>query len=153
MSRPFLEMHSVRDYSRKGRSALGPAEFGVVVMVGQSAMANSIMVIHPYKYEGMWVFDDPSVGLLREPFVSGADAIIDRMVRNIPGAQNGFNLVFSATAFPGHELELERGREEAGGYWYFSQVLAMEGWLCPALFKYFDVAPDVLYAQFQAVKK
>ena len=115
-------------------------------------MANSIMVIHPYRYEGMWVFDDPSVGLVREPFVSGADAVIDRMVQNIPGAENGFNLVFSATAFPGHELKLERGREDARGYWYFSQELGMEGWLCPALFKYFEVAPDMLYAQFKARK-
>ena len=43
-------------------------------------MTDSIMVIHPHRYEGMWVFDDPGVGLLREPFVSGADDVIDRMV-------------------------------------------------------------------------
>ena len=39
---------------------------------------NAIIVIHPYKYEGMWVFDDSKVGLVQEPFVSGADTIIDR---------------------------------------------------------------------------
>ena len=28
-------------------------------------------VIAPFKYEGMWVFDDPTVGLVREAFVAG----------------------------------------------------------------------------------
>lgn len=113
-------------------------------------MANSIMVIHPYRYQGMWVFDDPGVGLLREPFVSGADVVIDRMVESIPDAASGFNLIFSASAFPGHELRLERGKEDAGGYWYRSPELELEGWLCPALFKYFEEAPEFLYAQFMA---
>jgi hypothetical protein len=34
---------------------------------------NSIHVIHPYKHAGVWAFDDPAVGLVREPFVAGAD--------------------------------------------------------------------------------
>ena len=33
---------------------------------------NSLFVIAPYKYEGMWVFDDPRVGLSREPFIAGS---------------------------------------------------------------------------------
>jgi hypothetical protein len=42
---------------------------------------NAINVIAPYKHLGMWVFDDPRVGLSQEPFVSGADAMIDRWSR------------------------------------------------------------------------
>ncbi len=45
---------------------------------------NSICAIHPYKYEGLWVFDDPHVGLVKEPFVAGADTIIDLMVAIYP---------------------------------------------------------------------
>jgi hypothetical protein len=41
---------------------------------------NTINVIAPYKHLGMWVFDDPRVGLNQEPFVSGADTMIDRVV-------------------------------------------------------------------------
>jgi hypothetical protein len=41
---------------------------------------NSVMAIHPYKANGLWVFDDTAVGLRQEPFVAGADAIIERMV-------------------------------------------------------------------------
>ena len=41
---------------------------------------NAINVIKPYKHHGMWVFDDPRVGLVQEPFVAGADTMIDRVV-------------------------------------------------------------------------
>lgn len=63
-------------------------------------MNNSIFVIKPYKWEGFWVFDDPSVGLVKEPFVGGADSIIDEAVRHIPSAHRGFLAVFSAGPFP-----------------------------------------------------
>jgi hypothetical protein len=40
---------------------------------------NNINVIAPYKYLDIWVFDDPKVGLSQEPFVSGADTMMDRV--------------------------------------------------------------------------
>src|SRR5258705_393727 len=108
---------------------------------------NSINVIAPYKYLDMWVFDDLRVGLSQEPFVSGADSMIDRVVADIPNAENGFVMVFSGSEFPGHQLRLQWRRNDSGGNWYFSPELDMEGWLCPALFRYFDEAPKELYVQ------
>ena len=97
--------------------------------------------------EGVWVFDDPARGLVREPFVAGADKMIDRVVADIPHAAKGFTLTFSATPFPGHQYRLDWLRQEDGGNWYASEQLDMEGWLCPALFKYFTEAPRELYAR------
>ena len=108
---------------------------------------NAINVIAPYKYLDMWVFDDPSVGLKQEPFVSGADRMIDRVVAKIPKADKGFIMLFAETAFPGHQLRLEWRRKDGGGNWYFSPQLSMEGWLCPALLKYFPEPPKELYVQ------
>jgi hypothetical protein len=108
---------------------------------------NSIHVIHPYKHEGTWVFDDPSVGLVQEPFVDGADAIIERLVAAIPDAARGFTLLFAAAPFAGANARLDWRRADAGGNWYYLEALAMEGWLCPALFKYFSAAPPTLYVQ------
>ena len=110
---------------------------------------NAIIAIHPYKYEGMWVFDDPAVGLRQEPFVSGADTIIDSMVREIPNADRGFTLLFSAEPFPGHQAEFDWLRAEMSGNWYRHSALEMDGWLCPALLKYFVSPPKKLYAQFK----
>ena len=115
----------------------------------QSKM-NAIGIIAPYKYEGMWVFDDPAVGLVREPFVAGIDKMIDQLVASIPEAEKGFRLLFSATPFPGHTVKLEWKREEAGGNWYYCPQLGIEGWLCPALFRYFEKAPTELYARVEA---
>jgi hypothetical protein len=108
---------------------------------------NSILVIHPYKYEGVWVFDDPNVGLVQEPFVSGADVIIDRMVVDIPNAASGVTILFSAQPFPGCQFAFDWRREVHGGNWYFSEAHGLEGWLCPALFKYFERAPQRIYVQ------
>src|ERR1700758_1758640 len=68
---------------------------------------NAINVSAPYKHHGMWVFDDPRVGLNQEPFVAGADAMIDRVIADIPNAEHGFTLIFAATPFPGHQYKLE----------------------------------------------
>ena len=111
---------------------------------------NAIHVIHPYRDGGTWVFDDPAVGLRREPFVAGADLVIDRMVENLPGAARGFTLLFSASPFPGCNAEFERRRTESGGTWYYSRAHDLEGWLCPALLKYFKAPPERLFAQFKA---
>jgi hypothetical protein len=108
---------------------------------------NSLIVIHPYKAHGDWVFDDPNVGLVQEPFVSGADVILDHMVEGIPNAESGVSVIFSANPFPGSQYEFQWRREDSGGNWYYSPHFGLEGWLCPALFRYFEQAPERLYAQ------
>ena len=111
---------------------------------------NAINVIAPYRYHGVWVFDDARVELVQEPFVSGADAIIDRAVAHIPDAPSGFLLLFSSSPFPGHMYRLEWRRVEMEGNWYYAPDLDMEGWLCPALLKYFAEPPRELYMQVNA---
>src|SRR6266542_2944555 len=56
----------------------------------ESDAMNALMVIVPYKYEGLWVFDDAAVGLSKEPFIAGIDTLIDKATANIPDAQYGF---------------------------------------------------------------
>jgi hypothetical protein len=117
------------------------------------APVNSLFVIAPYKYEGMWVFDDPRVGLSREPFIAGIDTMIDRMVADIPNAEKGFRAVFSAAPFPGSTEKLKWRREESGGNWYYNERFKMEGWLCPALFKYFPTAPKTIFMKVEELKR
>jgi hypothetical protein len=111
---------------------------------------NSIFVIHPYNYQGVWVFDDASTGLVQEPFVAGADTIIERMVEHIPNAGNGVSILFSAAPFPGYTHELLWRREDCGGNWFYSPRFDLEGWLCPALFKYFEAVPLNLFVQIKS---
>jgi hypothetical protein len=115
-------------------------------------MSNHIVVIAPYWLEevGTWVFDDPGAGLHQEPFVSGVPEMIDDLVKDIPNARRGFRLFFSTTPFPGYQKLLAWKREEMGGNWYASNEPPMEGWLCPALFRYFERAPAQLYVKAEA---
>ena len=76
---------------------------------------NSILVIHPYKTDGVWAFDDPDVGLVQEPFVSGADKVIEQLVESLPDAENGFALLFSETPFPGFQAAFEWRRRRWAG--------------------------------------
>jgi hypothetical protein len=111
---------------------------------------NSLFAISPYKFEGFWVFDDPAVGLRQEPFVSGADQIIDILTENIPDATKGFRLAFSAQPFPGYTARFVWKRPEFNGNWYAWEERGIEGWLCPALFKYFEAAPPEIYVKVSA---
>jgi hypothetical protein len=86
----------------------------------------------------------------REGVSRKADAILDRLAAGIPGAAAGFTLLFSALPFPGADLECVWQREEFGGNWYHCPAFGLDGWLCPALFKYFETAPPRLYIRAQA---
>lgn len=108
---------------------------------------NVINVIAPYRYLDMWVFDDPRVGLEAEPFVGGADTMIDQVISHIPNAAAGFIMVFSQYPFPDHQFRLEWRREERGGNVYYSEALDAEGWLCPALLRFFEDKPAEIYVQ------
>ncbi len=80
---------------------------------------NAINVISPYKHYGSWVFDDERVGLVQEPFVAGADIMMECLVADIPGAANGFVLIFAGAPFPGHQHRLDWLRTDGdGGNWY-----------------------------------
>lgn len=131
---------------------------------------NSIMVLKPYLYEGMFVFDDPATGLVREPFVAGVPEILAALLElngiTLEEALDGFLLTFSANPFPFYQLQAEHVGEEHNGNWYkvvgepesvregvvngMPELEGQRGWLCPALMKYFEKAPQNLYV---SVKK
>ncbi|MHC4606549.1 MAG: DUF6717 family protein [Planctomycetota bacterium] len=112
-----------------------------------TAPENSVFVISPYRHQGTWVFDDTRAGLEKEPFVAGIPEMVDDLAKDIPDADKGFRLLFSAKPFPGHAVRLEWRREESGGNWYYCEAFDKEGWLCPALFKYFKEAPKEIYGK------
>ena len=115
---------------------------------------NVINVIRPYKWSGIWVFDDELVGLDKEAFVAGADTMIDMALakKGIQNGEDGFVMIFSASPFPGADYQLEWQREETGGNIYLWREAGQEGWLCPALLRYFDSPPQQIYVQLRAAE-
>ncbi|WP_417388938.1 DUF6717 family protein [Gimesia sp.] len=113
---------------------------------------NAIMVIAPYRHQGTWVFDDSSAGLVEEPFVAGVPEMIDVIVKDIPDAEAGFRLLFSAKPFPQYQKKLVWLRGEGDGNYYRFSDSEMEGWICPAMFKYYKTAPKELYVKAEPLK-
>lgn len=122
---------------------------------------NSIWVIHPYIDGGALVFDDPAVGLHREPFVMGADSVLQLAARAIGADPSRFTLIFSDIPFPGHQAQAEwfersfHGEAETGN-WYTVILPGLgqhDAWLCPALLKYFPQAPLHLFFSIQPFER
>lgn len=113
-------------------------------------MTNQLNVIAPYWCNSTqtWVFDDEGVSLEREPFVVGVPEMINKLVEDagIENAREGFRMVFSAGRFLGL-IQLDKQREEDGGCWYRSPKFELEGWLCPAMFRYFSEALEQIFVK------
>lgn len=121
---------------------------------------NSVTTIHPYVYNGQWVFDDESRGLDKEAFVSGADSIMDMLYLAAQGIEAAFipdeaqfSLRFADTPFKGHKYQFnwveDNGMVYDDDQWnlYTEQTTGISGWLCPALLRFFPDAPEKIYVE------
>ena len=118
---------------------------------------NQINIITPYKKYGTWVFDDSSVGLVREPFVAGADVAIDKIVEHLGIKTDKIVMTFSKDDFPGSHVRLDylvKDIEKEGDYYNIvDDNFNLELWLCPALLKYFDETPEEIYIKIEEYKE
>jgi len=107
---------------------------------------NQINVISPYRWNGMWVFDDESKDLDKEPFVAGADTLLSYLTG---GEAETCIIIFSKDEFPDYDLVVNKVKEGVGGgtdYFFESDDgYTHDLWLCPALLKYFEDAPEKIY--------
>ena len=116
------------------------------------------LTLYPYLIDRTcWVFDDERTGLKEEAFVLGASEMITRAVahKQLPDAERGFKLTFSDEPFAAHDVELHWLRSEWGGNWYAGDVAGerLEAWLCPALFCYFQQAPQWIFVCCEPLPK
>jgi hypothetical protein len=123
----------------------------------ESGTLSNVMTLYPYLLLNTWVFDDERTGLKEEAFVLGMTEMISAVIqhRSIPDATRGFDLLFSASEFDGYDVRVTREYSEGGGNWYRGDVFGheMRGWLCPALFRYFEEAPDHIYMKAEPLSE
>jgi hypothetical protein len=106
---------------------------------------------------GLWAFDDKKHGLVKELFLQDMTNIIsDAIMTYLQKDVNKFRILFSANEFPGAHSDLTFKHEENDGAWYEYQKddgEIVEGWLCPALYHYFDEAPEKIYFRVENIVK
>lgn len=109
---------------------------------------NAIFFIRLKKSDGAWHFTDKARGLLREPLVAGIPDILEELLADegipLAKARKGLTVTFSGRPIPGAQLKLKRKKREAGGAWY-EDGTGQQGWLCPALLKFFAAPPATLH--------
>jgi hypothetical protein len=116
---------------------------------------NAINIIKPYWKHGTWCFTDENVGLKDEPFVAGADKMISYAIHkkglSMEECAKGFSLTFSGEYFPDFDVVIHHDDADgySGNYYRLEsdELGTLVGWLCPALMKYFDKAPESIYAK------
>ena len=127
---------------------------------------NQIRSIEPYMCHGEWAFDDDTTGLVQEPFVCGMSEILDFCLEDSgidpEEVEGGFRLTFSKDKWPDSTHSLTwLGASEGGNDYeldsecrnltihnsdrHYDVPEGMKGWLCPALYHYFDDAPEKIY--------
>jgi hypothetical protein len=112
---------------------------------------NSIFTLAPYKWNGIWVFDDDRVGLVKEAFVAGADTTLDLLSNNAPKCV----VHFSTNPFKGYQIRLDMLQTSEFGtdfVWTDKDNNDHDVWLCPAMFLYYPEAPDSLYVQVKTAE-
>lgn len=115
----------------------------------------SLTLLHTliaYRTPTGWAFDDATRGLVAEPFVYGADTLIDETLayQQQSGATK-CRLTFGVRTFPQATVCLQKEESETleglAGTWYREVATRRRAWLCPALTLYFEVPPPTLYVQ------
>tara|TARA_R110001592_G_scaffold114605_3_gene314569 strand:+ start:440 stop:1078 length:639 start_codon:yes stop_codon:yes gene_type:complete len=125
-----------------------------------------IRSIEPYMCHGEWAFDDDTTGLVQEAFVCGMSEILDFCLEDSgidpEEVGDGFKLTFSKDKWPDSTHSLTWLGDSEGGNDYeldsecrnltihnsdrrYDVPEGMKGWLCPALYHYFDDAPEKIY--------
>jgi len=108
---------------------------------------NSIMAISPYRWNGVWAFDDESTGLVRELLVGGADTFMDK----ISNGASQVTVIFSPSPFPGYEYKVDKIEQDGFGTTYFHEETNHTLWLCPALWKYIATSPDSIFISVKPI--
>lgn len=113
----------------------------------------NVLELTVYKSKrGQWVFDDSDVELTQEPFVAGADLIMDELVKTYKSPQNGFKLFIREAVPDDIENAIECIHSEklthpliGDSNYYRCSTLNRRIWLCPALYRYISYTPQVLW--------
>ena len=102
-----------------------------------------------YKINGVWMFDDKSKNIEREPFVDGFTELIDFILKEaglFQGSHRGIDIEFSLEKEHPDMFKIVKIKD-LGDDWASYRYKDMIGSLCPVTLKYFIEHPDHFYVR------
>jgi len=104
-----------------------------------------------YKENGIWIFDDASKNIEKEPFVGGTSEIIDYILKERKiwnGSHRGIEMFFSDHRESDDMLQFQK-IEDLPDNWAKYEYKGMEGLLCPLALRYLGKHPEGIFARFR----
>ncbi len=103
-------------------------------------MLNTYYHIRPYQSNGLWFFDDPKVGLIKEGLTDGVPEVLVGACLKCGIDPSGFLLRFSPDDL--FEFHLKLSGRLRNGHLYLWLEGDINCWFCPALLRYFNSPPE-----------
>ena len=102
-----------------------------------------------YKENGIWIFDDASKIIEKEPFVGGFSELIDFILKEKgvwAGSHRGIDIEFSLEKESADMVEIKKV-ENMDNDWALYEYKEMQGTLCPVTLRYFGHHPDSFFVR------
>lgn len=102
-----------------------------------------------YKENGIWIFDDASKNIEKEPFVGGFSELIDFILKEKgvwAGSHRGIDIEFSLEKESADMVEIKKV-ENMDNDWALYEYKEMQGTLCPLTLKYFGYHPASFFVR------
>jgi len=111
-----------------------------------SATVGSMNFLYIYRHLGTWCYDDPRSDIIAEPFVQGADKIIDHALAGEGFSPDTELVKLYWNTKPRWTIERLSSEIRNGEEWNHYRLLYTDitGWLCPQLLAFFSKAPEKL---------
>ena len=105
------------------------------------------MTLKIYKNQGIWMFDDESKNIEKEPFVGGFSELIDFILKEKgvwAGSHRGIDIEFSLEKEAQDMVEITKV-EDMDNDWALYEYKEMQGTLCPVTLQYLGKHPDSFF--------
>ena len=102
-----------------------------------------------YKENGIWIFDDASKNIEKEPFVCGFSELIDFILKEKgvwAGSHRGIDIEFSLEKESADMVEIKKV-ENMDNDWALYEYKEMQGTLCPVTLQYSGQHPDSFFVR------
>ena len=106
-----------------------------------------MMTLKIYKNQGIWMFDDESKNIEKEPFVGGFSELIDFILKEKgvwAGSHRGIDIEFSLEKEAQDMVEITKV-EDMDNDWALYQYNDMQGTLCPVTLQYLGKHPESFF--------
>ena len=106
-----------------------------------------MMTLKIYKNQGLWMFDDASKFIEKEPFVGGFSELIDFILKEKgvwAGSHRDIDIEFSLEKEAQDMVEITKV-EDMDNDWALYEYKEMQGTLCPVTLQYLGKHPDSFF--------